>query len=430
MNTEQQNAVDVALQGHNLLITGAAGTGKSFVLSYIYKTMKDRGINVHLTCTTGVSCAVYPTGMATTVHRFAGILDCRHGSSEIRDVLRSNRKFDEVVQRINETDVLIIDECSMLSKRTFEILNAACQLKDASKFFGGMQLILCGDFLQLPPVANNLYRDDGSFCFESSIFYNVVPHKVVLCEIMRQSAAEAEFKQVISEVCKGNVSENSSHFIECLSRPLPETQHFEPTLFATNQQVDSFNRNNILEMPGVLYEFQSADTGENRYLDRLTCQKVLWLKIGMPVILIRNLTDNLYNGLRGIVHDIDKDGPSVTFPTGTIRIQKVTFDVFSPSVNANIASRIQYPLKPAFGITIHKAQGMTLERVNVDCQQIFKPGQLGVALSRARSCEGIRVINYDPKYCIRQPQIISDFISEDTVPVNEDVSCCKGLLTR
>jgi len=267
------------------------------------------------------------------------MLDGRYGPSEIQAVLAGNKQFEQAVQRILHTDVLLIDECSMLSRRVFEILNSACQLKDQSRVFGGIQIILCGDFMQLPPVSNVLYQDDGSFCFESGIFNTVFPHAVVLDEIVRQSVSEKQFVNVIKEVTRNDLSEESVDFLRSLNRPL---QCDATTLFATNQQVDSFNRSKILNFPGQLFEYPSSDTGDQKYLQKLTCPKVLWLKIGMPVILLRNISEKLYNGLQGTVQGIDKEGPSINFRGGIVKIPKMAFEGNVNPFNLVVLCRKQY----------------------------------------------------------------------------------------
>ena len=134
-----------------------------------------------------------------------------------------------------------------------------------------------------------------------------------------QSDQEAYFKFVLHEVSSGNVSIKTSNFIKQLSRPLPRSLDIETTLFSTNDQVDTFNRTSIIEFPGQLYEFLSEDSCDSKYLHRLLCPKTLWLKI-------RNLTTSLYNGLQGIVYDINEDGPVIEFQSETVGISKVTFD--------------------------------------------------------------------------------------------------------
>jgi ATP-dependent DNA helicase PIF1 len=320
LNVLQQEAVDRILQGHNIVLMGPAGTGKSFTVKYVVKELEKLRRNVAVTATTGISCCVYENAM--TIHKWSGIADGRYEKSEIRSVIEHNIKFQAVKNRIKCTDTLFIDEYSMLSSTNLECINEVCQIKDHTKPFGGIQVIIIGDFLQLPPVPNSMYNDTGKYCFESSLFAHF-PHRINLEEVVRQN--EKTFINVIREVSVGEVSDQSIQFLKELSRPLlPETASVK--LFATNDQVDSYNRNCIMATDGDLYEFHANDDGERKYLARILAPRVLWVKIGSPVILLKNLSDKLVNGLREVTN-IKENKPVITFSSiqKTIPIEKVKF---------------------------------------------------------------------------------------------------------
>ena len=328
LNTAQLEALQNALSGHNLIILGAAGTGKTYLVSEIAKSLKKQGKSVALTATTGISCCLYDE--AQTIHRWSGIGDGRHEVYEIRAVVENNVKYVSVRDRIMNTDVLIIDECSMLSKKVFDSLNEVCKLKNPNIPFGGLQLILAGDFTQLPPVPNQLYGEEGEFCFMSDQMDKVLPHRVVLTEVVRQS--ESKLITAIREVAVGNISPETETFLNSLSRPL-STDDETVKLFSRNEQVDEFNRRKVIEFPGQLYEFQCADEGDQKYLNKMLAPKTLWLKKGAPVILLRNMSEKLVNGLRGHVHDITETGPVIEFPSLKVKvpIEKMKFSSIFPS---------------------------------------------------------------------------------------------------
>lgn len=327
LNEIQFKALNMVLLGHNLLINGAAGTGKSYLIGEIVKRCESLGKKVSLTCTTGIACTVYDSSLnAKTLHRWSGIDDGRYSPSEIRTVVQNNAKYASVVNDIKHTDILIIDEISMLSKKMFECLNEVCSIKDESKAFGGMQLVLCGDFSQLPPVPNAMYNDEGRYCFECEFFSKVIPHTIVLSEVLRQR--DNLFIKVLQEVSTGVLSQDSVDFVRHLDRPLHlEDDKDSVKLFATNDQVDDFNRQNLLKMSGSVYEFVSEDTGKTAYLNHVLAPHKLWLKVGAPVILLRNISDKLVNGLRGEVLNISEEGPFVAFHSVGIKvpIKKVKF---------------------------------------------------------------------------------------------------------
>lgn len=319
LNSEQNLALQHVTEGHNVLLMGSAGTGKSFLIKKIVDTVRKSGKNVYVTATTGIASSHYTD--ASTIHRWSGIGDGRLSIDDLKDVINNNKQYSDAKKRVLETDLLIIDECSMMSRKFFESLNVICQLRNPALLFGGIQLLLAGDFKQLPPVPNILYGDEGEFCFTSRIFDKVFPHKIVLKTIIRQS--EIPLIKAIDECAMGIVSPESIEFIKHLNRMLPPDTEKTTMLFSTNEQVDDFNRRSIIEHPGQIFEFNSVDSGEKRYLDRINVPKVLWLKIGAPVILMRNLTDKLVNGMQGVISGITKNGPVVKFSENELPIPKV-----------------------------------------------------------------------------------------------------------
>ncbi|XP_060571759.1 uncharacterized protein LOC132729940 [Ruditapes philippinarum] len=221
-------------------------------------------------------------------------------------------------------------------------------------------------------------------------------------------------------------------FIESLQRPLEKDDNCIK-LFSRNEQVDDYNRQCIVDFPGELYEYKSTDEGDRKFLNKILAPQTLWLKKGAPVMLLRNLSDKLVNGLRGTVVDITESGPVVEFPSLNMKMpmEKITFSVFSPPMNTDVAVRVQYPIKLSFAMSIHKSQGLTLDCLEVDCRHIFKPGQLGVALGRARETRGLRVIHFNPQLSvIQQPQVVRQFLSESSMEPVEDISCCRSNINR
>ena len=314
LTDEQRGAVDIAMSGHNLGIYGQAGTGKTYVVECIYKNLVKKGKRVNVTCSTGMATTNYSSlSDAMTVHRWCGIQDGRYSVSELCELVKSNEKFSAAKNRILETDVLIIDEISMLSKQLFEQLEAVCrEIRGNDTVFGNMQVIVSGDFWQLSPTPNLMYADDGSFCFESPIFQVAFSHFVVLRKVIRQT--DAELISAINETARGEISPKTAAFISSLSRPLNVHQEQKSTkLFANNLGVGKFNRDCILEHPGDLVEFKSKDSGEPKYLQKIRADQILWLKEECEVILMKNISDQLVNGSRGIVKGMTADTVQVHF---------------------------------------------------------------------------------------------------------------------
>lgn len=250
----------------------------------------------------------------------------RYDITKIQSVVENNKK--ETHRRISETDVLIVDECSMLSQRQFELLEKACATKNKNLPFGGMQVILCGDFYQLPPVRNLLYHDEGKFCFESTIFQQAIPHKIILDDVIRQN--DPQFIKVVNEISMGKVSIDTEEYVKSLSQDFCSQACDSLKLYATNDLVEKHNRDSILRWPGETFEYSSTDSGKLESLHRLlhVAPPVLWLKKGCPVILLQNISDKLYNGLQGRVISCDSDGPTVQFQSVNIT-RKITKETFS-----------------------------------------------------------------------------------------------------
>ncbi|XP_045160900.1 uncharacterized protein LOC123525813 [Mercenaria mercenaria] len=243
----------------------------------------------------------------------------------------------------------------------FEQLEIICSsVRQSQEYFGGLQVILCGDFHQLPPVLNREYNDHGELCFESNVFKGAVPHKVILTKIIRQD--NEDLAKVIGEVSRGHLNDCAISYLKSLERPIDDTSLVK--LFANNLLVDTYNRSKLTESDGDTLEFKAIDHGEKRYLVNISAQQTLWLKQGSPVILLRNISSVLVNGLTGTVKDFDPDGPVVEFPSVriTITIKKTECSVYSPKMRRNLATRGKIPLKLAYALAIHKAQGMTLDR--------------------------------------------------------------------
>jgi hypothetical protein len=155
--------------------------------------------------------------------------------------------------------------------------------------------------------------------------------------------------------------------------------------------------------------------------------QVLALKVGCPVMLMRNVSERLVNGLQGIVTHLTQTSATVFFRDAqqTLTVKKEKFSRFNPRLGKDSATREQLPLSLSFGITIHKAQGMSLDNVEVVCSGIFAPGQLGVAVGRAKSTDGLSLSNFDPTaHVIPQPEDLLAFIDARSTSLMPDISCC------
>jgi ATP-dependent DNA helicase PIF1 len=232
--------------GHNLVLTGQGGTGKTYTIQSCYEQLRISGKRVQLTCYRGIACRQYHSSVgAITLHRFYGLEDGQHSNADLLNLITYDDKFINTKQRIIETEVLIIDEVSMVSKKIFEQAEYICRkIKDPAFYFGGIQVILSGDFFQLPPIQDELYGDFGHYCFEITFFQYLFPHRINLSKIYRQS--EIDLSNAVSELENGERSEETNNFMNSLNREIdvPEGETVVK-LFVRNLDVDFYNSDQL-----------------------------------------------------------------------------------------------------------------------------------------------------------------------------------------
>lgn len=173
--------------------------------------------------------------------------------------------------------------------------------------------------------------------------------------------------------------------------------------------------------------FQASDTGDLNRLSHLLVPKTLHLKIGAPVMLQVNLSRTMVNGLRGYVKVIDEECVTVFFPqiNRSEGIQKYNFTVYDREQGKDVACRSQIPLRLAFAMTVHKAKGLTMSHLIIDCRHMSNPGQIGVAVDRATNIENLQVLNFNRKYVKKHKSEIDEYYSKNPLLLKDDLSCCK-----
>jgi len=429
LTTEQRQAADIALDTENpnsVFISGAAGTGKSFVLKFIIQTLQERG-----TKKIGV-CA--PTGVAainvggSTLHSFFGI---GLGNGKLNGLIRKVRKNKEAMKRIEEIEVLLIDEVSMLSSDLMETLDNVVRDvrmdgKRRNEPFGGMQLICVGDFFQLPPITQQRSDRDGDrdemrpFCFDSHVWseLGLVDNTFELMNVQRQESG-SPFEKFLNMVRLGTVGSEILHDFnkKCLisnDHPLPVDGIVPTRLYTHNRDVDAVNEARLGELEGERITCKAIDewtqkmpTGTKASIKKNMVISVATespddvnLKVGAQVMLTRNRdTDRgdrgLVNGSRGVVErfvlDLNGDQiPVVRFDNGRReKIGKVETMRYNPDGGPGCLRRKQIPLKLGWALTVHKSQGSTLTRAILDISSTFEPGQAYVSLSRVKSIDGL-----------------------------------------
>lgn len=388
LTEEQSKILSAVLNGKNVFFTGSAGTGKSFLLKKIIAALPpDETI---ATASTGVA-ACHIGGV--TLHQFAGI-GIGSGSLE-RSFQLASRPSSAAVWR--KTKHLIIDEISMVDAEFFDKLEAVARyIRKTERPFGGIQLILCGDFFQLPPISK---RDEKvKFCFQSMAWEKCVHFNFELKIVHRQT--DPEFIEILNNIRIGRVTESISNTLKATAKQNIESNGILATRLCSHiSEVDEINNFQLNELKGAskIYIAQDSDQIMSNTLDQqLPVPGKLTLKVGAQVMLLKNIniSTGLVNGARGIVIKFVDDLPVIQFRSGNIyHTQMEKWSI--RTVSGATVYRKQVPLKLAWAFSIHKSQGLTLDCVEMCLSKVFDAGQSYVALSRAQSLQSLRILDFN-----------------------------------
>ena len=397
---EQRYIFRRVMEGESLFFTGCAGTGKSYLLRHLARhliTKHPRG--VYITAPTGL--AANNIG-GTTLHYWAGIGVGARTVAEMRKRATDTRK-----KQWKSAKVLIIDEVSMVSGDLLDSLNAlAQQMKGSTQFFGGLQLVLCGDFLQLPPIVKQK-KKQKQFAFEANCWGSLVQHNVELTKVFRQ--ANHDFVAILDQVRTACLDANAIEVLQSRINVNVESDGIKPTqLFPLRREVQGINQSELKMLPGEERCYQATDTGDPRLVQDCGVQELV-LKQGAQVVLLKNLNaqGQLFNGSRGVVAGFAWNGdPLVQFKAGNkpVRIKVHTWTAVEDGIQ--VASRQQYPLALAWALTIHKSQGLGLDCVQIGLGNIFEHGQAYTALSRAKYLEALSLTSFDPNSIMAHPKAV------------------------
>ena len=407
LGSDQQRVVDLVLDGKSVLAVGGAGVGKSWLISHLARLYKaDPG--VCFTATTGIA-AVHIGGI--TIHSFAGVksFDVPIGWL-LRGVLGDEKKR----QRWRECRLLFIDEISMLSSADFDKLDEmARKVRGDARPFGGIQLVVSGDFMQLLPVpptqsqGKRKHNEDEAVgpplpAFMAASWDRCLPHKVLLRKNYRQQDNDA-FQHLLNGMRFGTLTPVQHAMLTTTATHKLDIAHgVQPVvLYPHRLKAQQENQRQLDALEGKLYTYSAKDTIHDKtYAEVLKdCpapETVSW-KVGAQVMLLKNLdvAKRLVNGACGVVVATRGPYPEVRFESGEQKL--VSPEAFEISVQGRVvATRTQIPLNLAWALTIHKSQGMTLDRAVVHAQGIFADHQLYVGVSRVCQLEHVRIVGYWP----------------------------------
>lgn len=370
-------------------------------------------------------------------------------------LVKKIRRNPKAKNRWLRTKCLIIDEVSMVDGDLFDKLSQIGRtIRNNGRPWGGIQLIITGDFFQLPPVPDGDKKREVKFAFDAATWSTSIDHTIGLTQVFRQR--DPVFANMLNEMRLGQISQQTVDTFKKLSRPLEFNDGVESAeLFPTRAQVDGSNERRLRELPGNPNRYDAMDTGDVNIRDKLLANmmapKSIELKVNSQVMLIKNLDGSLVNGSLGTViafsderafdmtnmdeyddgmdpamakarrklkafsREPEPDGSGMKYPVvrfistdGVARVilcQPEEWKVELPNGDVQ-AKRVQIPLILAWALSIHKAQGQTLERVTVNLGKVFEKGQAYVALSRATSQEGLRVLGFDKSKVMAHPRVI------------------------
>jgi len=398
----QKEALDILKLGHNVYLTGSAGSGKTFLLNQYIKHLQDKGAAVGITASTGIA-ATHLKGI--TIHSWSGLgIKDRLSAEDLRHL----KKKRYLANRLIQAKVLIIDEISMLPDFYLDLVDEVCRVfKQSSSPFGGLQVVLCGDFFQLPPVNRN--GQNPKFAFWAKAWSNL---NLKICYLDEQHRhQDSRLVEILNQIRANNLGGEA---LACLNaRRDKDVPGFSKItkLYTHNLDVDAINSRQLMALPGRLCGYQMRSSGRPPLVAGLknSClaPAELFLKKEALVMFVKNNFEQGYvNGTLGKVIDFDPNGLPIVETMAKRKIVAAPVAWVIEEDEAVIAEIVQIPLRLAWAITVHKSQGMSLDGAEIDLSKSFERGMGYVALSRVRSLEGLRLMG----------------LNEMALLVNEEVS--------
>ncbi len=411
----QNEALSILQTGASVFLTGEPGAGKTYTINSFVSYLREHEIEPAITASTGIA-ATHIGGM--TIHSWSGIGIKEMLTKYDLDKIASS---EYVNRRIRKTHVLIIDEISMLRADTLDMVDAVCrEIKQNSEPFGGIQVILVGDFFQLPPIFKKeteqkqsalLVEKKAHFAYESNAWQRLKP---VVCYISEQHRQDDKgFLELLSAIRSDSVEEEHYEYMKERFIEITEIPDETTKLYSHNVNVDTVNE----EMLGKIIDEEEMpflmDSEGNEALVTMLKKgclspETLLLKRGAVVMCTKNNPKEHYvNGTLGVVEEFDEYSGNPIIRTRSGRTIQITPMDWVVEENGKIKAQItQIPLRLAWAVTIHKSQGMSMDAAVMDLSKVFEYGQGYVALSRVRRLSGLYLLGINHQALKVHPKIL------------------------
>jgi hypothetical protein len=418
----QEQALNILKTGANVFLTGEPGAGKTHTVNTFVDYLRTRFVEPAITASTGIA-ATHIGGM--TIHSWSGIgIKTKLDKYDLDKIASS----EYIVKRVNRTKVLIIDEVSMLSPNTLDMIDMVCrEIKQSVEPFGGMQIVLVGDFFQLPPIIKKDFEEDkqisilpqvglvadGRFAYGSGAWQRA---GFVVCYLTEQHRQDDnDFLSMLSGIRSNNFS--PEHLKHLSSRQMdyddmPEETEKVTKLFSHNIDVDRVNDNELAKLEEQTKSFKMIASGNDRIADTLKkgclSPENLELKKGAVVMCTKNnQKEHFVNGTLGTIIGFEEFSGYPIIKTRNGRNIVVSPMDWTVEENGKIRAQInQVPLRLAWAITVHKSQGMSMDAAVMDLSQVFEYGQGYVALSRVRRLSGLYLLGINEHALKVHPEIL------------------------
>ena len=414
----QSQSLSILKTGANVFLTGEPGSGKTHTVNAYAAYLRERNIEPAITASTGIA-ATHIGGM--TIHSWSGIgIKTKLDKNELHKIASSAH----ISKRVLRARVLIIDEVSMLPPETLSMVDAVCrEVKRSPEPFGGIQVVLVGDFFQLPPVVKKDANDEAQtalierpaarFAYDSPAWEKANPVVCYLTEQYRQD--DDDFLLLLSAI-RRNAFDNN-HLSRLETRKTVQINASlgsnTPKLFSRNADVDRMNDEILAKLPGEPRAFSMTSKGPGALVAALKkgclSPETLYLKAGATVIFTKNSQkDGFVNGTLGAIEGFDAQSgyPIVKIRNG----RRITVEPMDWALEENGAARAritQIPLRLAWALTVHKSQGMSLDEAVMDLSDVFEFGQGYVALSRVRRLSGLHLLGWNKRAFRVHPEVLT-----------------------